>query len=109
MAREDQREKNKFHFFTYDNSKKKSLKYNHSEVDTLIKNLLLVFPSKMSFLSSVRISASYFAPVRLANVYKIAIILPFNEVKIQRKYTVKVKIMNDFFHRFFVSPPNYQF
>ena len=53
----------------------------------------------MSFLSSVKISTS----VMLANVKKITIILSFIEVKIERKYTVKIQFMNDFFHQLFFS------
>ena len=37
----------------------------------------LVFPGHMSSLSPVKISAYYLAPVRLANVWKIAYILLF--------------------------------
>ena len=58
----------KFYYFTHNKSKKKSVKYNHIEAGSFFGNLFQVYPGHMSSLSSVKISASYVAPVRLANV-----------------------------------------
>ena len=68
MARVDLRKKFEFQYFTYNESKKKSVKCNHKEASSFFGNLSKVYPSHLSFLSSVKISASYVAPVRLANV-----------------------------------------